>query len=201
MLKRQAHYYRKLLQPISGWYFLIAAVVFLSLAAFALRQNNLRMLELRQEVFQADEAGDDVETPLRELREFVHGHMNTNLVSSETAIRPPIQLKYSYERTVAQKQQQFREENEAVYERAEEICEARFPAGQLASGRVQCIESYVTENATAPPHVPKELYQFDFASPRWSPDLAGWSLLLGGLSMGLFMIRFGVEYWLKRQAT
>lgn len=198
MRKRVLHHYQKVLRPISGWYFLVAAVIFFSVAAFALRQNNLEMLELREQVFQADEAGEGVEDALRDLREHVHGHMNTDLTTGDSAIHPPIQLKHTYERLVAKEQARHREKNESVYAQAESVCEARYPAGQLADGRVQCIESYVGDNANQTRTIPKELYQFDFVSPRWSPDLAGWSLVLGTIAAALFVVRFMLELWLKR---
>ena len=196
MKKRVLHHYEKRLQPISGWYFLLAAVIFFSIAAFALRQNNLRMLELREEVFIADEAGENIEESLRELREHVHGHMNTDLTADDSAIHPPIQLVHTYERLVAKEQEKVREQNEDVYQQAEQVCEERFSAGQLEQ-RVQCVSQYVEEQGVEPNPVPKELYQFDFASPRWSPDLAGWSLVLGAFSVILFAARTGFEAWLK----
>lgn len=197
MHKRILHHYERRLRPISGWYFLVIAVFFLSISAFALRQNNLKMLELREAVFQADEAGEGIEEALRDLRAHVHSHMNTNLVTSDDAIRPPIQLTHEYGRLLEERQADARARNSKVYAEAERICEGRFPAGQLANGRVQCVEQYVRENGVTVPTVPKELYQFDFVSPRWSADLAGWTLLFGLLSLGLFVLRMLLEGWFR----
>lgn len=197
MNKRILHHYQKRLRPISGWYFLIIAVIFFSVAAFALRQNNLRMIELREAVFQADEAGEDIEQPLRDLRRHVHGHMNTDLAAGDNPIRPPIQLKHQYERLV-EKERARSPQSESLYEEAENHCEQRFPAGQLSNGRVQCVEKYITQNSAEPNKIPRELYQFDFYSPRWSPDLAGWSLVLGSIAGLVFIIRFALEFWLRR---
>lgn len=199
MRKRELHYIHRKFQPLSGWYFLLAAVVFFSVAAFALRQNNLQMLELKEAVFQADEAGEGIEEALRDLRQHVHSHMNTDLVPSDDAIRPPIQLTHEYERLRQAERDRAREQNESVYAEAERICEERYPSGQLANGRVQCVESYIREQGVQVRPVPKELYQFDFASPRWSPDLAGWSLLAGGISLVLFAARFLLELWFKKR--
>ncbi len=199
MHKRALHYYHRKLSRFSSWYFLIAAVVFFSVAAFALRQNNLQMIQLKEAVFQADEAGEGTEEALRELREHVHSHMNTDLVASEDAIRPPIQLVHQYERLLRAEQDRAREENQAVYADAERVCEERFPSGQLADGRVQCVESYVREQGVQQRPVPKELYQFDFASPRWSPDLAGWSLVFGAVALVLFSSRLLLELWFKKR--
>ena len=44
------------------------------------------------------------------------------------------------------------------------------------------------------------LYQFDFVSPRWSPDLAGWSLLAVPLGLASFVFTAVDRYGLKRQS-
>lgn len=157
------------------------------------------MIELRSAVIAADEKGEGVEAALQDLREHVHAHMNTNLTSGNNAIRPPIQLVHTYERLQEKERQRVAAINEKVSATATEICERRYPAGQLRSGRVQCVQNYLTENSVEEKEVPKELYQFDFASPTWSPDLAGWSLLLSGVLLMLFILRVLLEAWLKRQ--
>jgi hypothetical protein len=184
--KRRLHYIEKRLRRFPSYILLVAAVLSLGIAAFALRQNNLEMIRLRNEVFKVDEAGGDVEAALRDLREHVHAHMNSDVASGDNVIRPPIQLKYTYERLVAEEQQRVREANQSIYAEAERICEDRFPAGRLVDGRVQCVEQYVSERGVSQQPVPKELYQFDFVSPRWSPDLAGWALVAA--------VGFGVMY-------
>lgn len=197
MNKRSLRRIQRKLSPFSGWYFLLIAVLLFSVAAFALRQNNIRMLELREQVFIADEQGEDIEESLRALREHVHSHMNTDLTANDTAIKPPIQLQYTYQRLRDAEEQKTRTANERIYQDAEDICEARFPAGRLANGRVQCVEEYILSNGVAADPVPKELYQFDFVSPRWSPDVAGLSLVLGVLFLLLFIVKFLLDWWIK----
>lgn len=197
MNKRSLHHVQRKLSPFSGWYFLLIAVLFFSISAFALRQNNIRMLELREQVFIADEQGEGIEEALRALREHVHTHMNTDLTASDTAIKPPIQLQYTYQRLREAEEKKTRAANERIYQEAEDICEARFPAGQLANGRVQCVEEYLLSNGVVAETVPKELYQFDFVSPRWSPDVAGLSLVFGALFFVLFIIKFLLDWWIK----
>lgn len=194
--KRTLHHAWKRLRPINAWYFLAAAVVFLIIGLYALRQNNLTALRLRDKVLAADQANGDVETPLRQLREFVYGHMNADLAQGPNAIKPPIQLKYRYERLVeAQKNNQS---NEQIYNDAQKVCEKQFPQGLSGSGRIPCVTNYVTShtlnsNAT----IPDSLYKFDFVAPVWSPDVAGISLLISGVCLILFIVRFGLERWLR----
>ena len=79
----------KLLQSIESsiaklrWWFLIPIIAaLLALSAWALRQNNLKMLELRDAVVLVDQDSGDINeiTPvLEELGNYVLSHMNTDL--------------------------------------------------------------------------------------------------------------------------
>ena len=153
----------------------------------ALRSNNVQMLRLREAVFIADESGEGVNEALDELRTYVHNHMNTDLNSGGISIKPPIQLKFTYERLVAAEEQKVKAHNEKVVAEAPGICERRFPAGQIRP-RAECVDEYIAENTKkASTTIPKELYQFDFVSPRWSPDFAGFMLLIT-FGLGIVLI-------------
>ena len=153
-------------------------------AVYGLRHNNQTMVKLRSEVYATDQAGDDVNGALNKLREYVYGHMNTNLSSGGNAIKPPIQLKYTYERLVSAEQEQAREANSQIYTEAQIYCQAQNPASFSGGPRVPCVEDYVTSRGVKVETIPAALYKFDFISPVWSPDLAGWSLVLSAV---LFM--------------
>ena len=155
--------------------FLIAAVV----SILALRHNNTTMIGLRNNLYAADQNNDDVAGALNKLRVYVYGHMNTDLASGGNAIKPPIQLKYTYDRLVAQAEQAAN--NAGLYTAAENYCQGKIPASVSISGRgrISCVTDYVlSHGGRAPAPIPAALYEFDFASPRWSPDLAGWSLVV-----------------------
>lgn len=156
------------------------------------------MIELRQAVVKADEAGGDVERPLNELRSFVHGHMNTDLSSGEFAITPPIQLKHRYEKLAAAEAERAKELNKDIQKQAESICGQKHPGAGFNSPRVACIAEYMRTNAVSENEVPSELYKFDFVSPKWSPDLAGISLLLAGSFFFLFITRILVGWWYRQ---
>jgi hypothetical protein len=47
--------------------------------------------------------------------------------------------------------------------------------------------------------VPEGLYKFDFVSPRWSPDLAGWSLVFTIALTFLALVRVLLEFWFRSQ--
>lgn len=185
------------IRPISHWYLLAACIVFMTISLLALRQNNLNAIKLRDKVIATDEANGDVEATLRELREYVHSHMNARLSGGPNAIYPPIQLKFRYERLLEAEKERVSTVNEKVYSEAQGICEQRFPTGLSGGGRVPCIEQYVTENGAKEKPIPESLYKFDFISPVWSPDVAGWTLILAMFTGLLFAVRLALEVWFR----
>ena len=92
MSKRKLAHVWQYLRHVHPWYFLLLTVIFGGLTVLGLRQNNERMITLREAVIVADKQGGDVESSLRELRQYVSTHMNTNLTSGTNAVHPPIQL-------------------------------------------------------------------------------------------------------------
>ena len=192
MDKTKLHHLWRKIHPVSYWYFLIAAIIFGIIGVFGLRQNNLNAVKLREHVSKVDEQNGDVELALRQLREYVYSHMNTDL-SSGTSIQQPVQLKFRYERLVAAEKERVNAANSKVYTEAQAVCEKKFPASSSGGPRVPCIEEYVTTHGEKEQPIPDALYKFSFASPRWSPDLAGFSLLFSALFFVLFVLRFITE--------
>lgn len=190
-----------ILRPIRLWYFLVIFVASLGVAVYALRANNLKAIELRDVVLQTDKDNGDVEAALRELREFTYSHMNARL-SSDNGIYPPIQLKYRYERLAQAELDRAEGSSDDVYNQAQLYCEQRFPQGLSGGNRLPCIEEYITSRSgdkAKPQAIPDSLYKFDFVSPAWSPDLAGWSLVVAAISFILLIVRLVGTWWLKSQ--
>lgn len=154
--------------------FLISAVT----TIFALRANNQHMVGLRNKVYAADKSGAGVEQALDNLRSYVYGHMNTDLSSGGNTIKPPVQLQYTYQRLVSDALAQAQAANSKIYTDAQAYCQSINQA-YYGTTRVPCVQNYVSAHAPSalPKTVPPALYQFDFLSPTWSPDLAGFSLL------------------------
>jgi len=195
-------YFRKLhsfLQRINVYVLVVILVISITVCVFALRQNNLQALKLRDAVIAADKDNKDVEGALTELRTFMYSHMNTSLSSGPNAIKPPIQLKYSYERLVEAEQQRLTVENSKVYIEAQAECERRFPKGLSGSGRIPCITDYVASRGVEQKNIPDSLYKFDFVSPTWSPDLAGWSMLAAIVSGAFLVLRLLLDRWAKAE--
>jgi hypothetical protein len=197
MNKRWLHHYYTRVRFIRPWYLLLAALIFFAAGTYGLRQNNLKMVELRERVTVADEKNGDVEEALKNLRNYVYSHMNTNL-SGAQSINPPVQLKYRYERLVAGQQEIADQKTEQIKEQAEAICARRHPGEGYNSPRVACVQDYVRQNAVQPQDIPEDLYKFDFVSPRWTPDFAGISLALGVAFSALFITWLVLERWVRR---
>ena len=204
MDKKNLHRLWKTLNRASYWYFLIACVVFAVVAVFALRQNNLKAIQLRDEVLKVDQQNGDTEAALKKLRQYVYGHMNTDLASS-TSVYPPIQLKYRYERLVTAEKARVDQANSSsnLYNDAQKYCEVNFPQSFFGAGRLPCIQNYL-DSHNAPTTVkeqpiPDSLYKYNFASPPWSADLAGWSLVFCVFFLLLFLLQFGLGKWLRHK--
>lgn len=200
MNKRQAYQVWKSWRGIKPWYFLVLALISGIVCVFALRANNLRMIELRQAVYQADKDNGNVEAALHYLRAHVYSHMNTSLAAGSN-VRPPIQLKYTYERLLAARNAGATANNSDIYTQAQQYCEKAIPNGFSGSYRLSCIQTFVKENGlkTSEP-IPKNLYQFDFVSPAWSPDLAGWSLVATITLLIAFIFSSVFRYIIRREA-
>jgi len=199
MDKRHLHHVWRKLRPINSWIFLGLAVLLTAISVYAMRQNNLVAIRLRDVVIEADKQNGDVETPLRALREHIYSHMNASL-SSGTGVQQPVQLKYRYDRLVAAEKARVEGANGDVYAQAQAECERQFPAGVSGSGRISCIEQYISSHGgTTENTIPDALYKFDFVAPRWSPDVAGISLVLAVICFLLFVVRFTLEKWLNHR--
>lgn len=197
MDKRTLHHILTKIRPISYWYFFVAFVISASVSIGALRNNNLTAVKLRNQLTQVDKQDGNVSLALNNLREYIYGHMNTNLASGPDAIYPPIQLKYTYQRLEAANGASANATNSQVYTDAEYYCQQAIPNGFSGRYRVTCIENYVTTHGAKAQTVPVALYEFDFVSPFWSPDLAGWSIIVTIIFFILFLTRFILEKWLN----
>lgn len=176
-LLHKAHQY---LEKVKTWHLFVLLLIFLPLSAYFLRQNNLKMIELREAVIQIDKETKDIskiEPALLELRNHVLSHMNTSMAG-------PVELPGSYD--VAVKKAQVEAEkagrvNAKIYKKAQAKCEnAAIPL----TVRAQCIQDYVLSHSESGRLVeaidfpPKEQFSYNFTSPRWSADLAGLSVAI-----------------------
>jgi hypothetical protein len=189
MNKRKLHHSWVGLRRIKPWYFLTLAIISSVVCIFALRANNEHMNMLRDAVYQADKDSGDVQTALKDLQSYVTTHMNTNLSAGPNAVYPPIQLKYTYDRLVQAQGDASTKANSQIYTEAQHYCEAQNSTDFSGRNRVPCIQQYVQSHSktAVTATIPDALYKFSFVSPSWSPDLAGWSLLIALFSWVFFI--------------
>lgn len=199
MDKKALHHFWTLIRPLKIRYILIICIFSTAISALALRNNNLRMVELRNEVYKADESGGDVEGALHRLRSHVYSHMNTDLATSD-GIYPPIQLKYTYQRLQEAEKNKVQSDNAEIYTAAQQHCESQNPTGFSGRNRIACIEEYVSNRGISVKAIPDAMYKFNFVSPLWSPDLAGFSVLVATLAWLLLAVRI-LAGWLLKKAT
>lgn len=195
MNKRHLHHVWRFLRHIKPAYFLAAVVVFGIISIVSLRHNNEQMVRLRDAVYVADKNNGDVETALRKLRVYVYGHMNTSLSSGPNAVHPPIQLKYTYERLESAQQNVLSQGNSSLYGQAEAYCENQTVIG---SEVISCIQDYARTHGANLAPIPDGLYKFDFTSAKWSPDLAGWSLVFTAIALLGFLLSAPYHWWAKK---
>lgn len=197
--KKRLYRIWKALRALEPAYLLVALAFFVALGSIGLRSNYQTMTELRQKVYEADQKNGDIESALRDLRQHVYAHMNTNLSSGASGVYPPIQLKYTYERLQAAELAKTQAASGQIYSDAQAHCEKLHPESFSGGPRVPCIREYVASHGGAPAKtIPDGLYKFDFVSPRWSPDLAGWSIVGASIVAMLLAARLASPFIRKK---
>ncbi len=172
-------------------------VAFIILSVIALTQNSLGAKNRYDALIAVDKSGGDVETSLNTLRTYIYSHMNTK-IGSDLGVRPPIQLKGSYDRLVAQEKERVDRANQSLYSTAQAYCEKTQSRGFSGRNRIDCIQNYIDKNGQVVQPVEEVFYKFDFAPPVWSPDLAGYSILASGIFGLLFIVDVFLYYRTRR---
>ena len=96
-----------------------------------------------------------------------------------------------------------KQDQTTLYNQAQTYCEGLNSTDFSGHNRVPCIEQYVqSHGGTSQPaaNIPDALYKFAFVTPVWSPDLAGWSIVVAALSGLLFVASFATSRWIRRQS-
>jgi hypothetical protein len=205
MDKHHLHHVWTRVRRIKPWYFLIVALLFTGASIYELRANNLQMVVLRNAVYAADKNNGDVNGALKTLQTYVTAHMNTDLSSGPNGAYPPIQLQYTYQRleqAQAQAQLNQNQANSQLYTEAQAYCQKQDSTDFSGRNRVPCIIQYVQSHGISNftvQTIPASLYEFDFISPSWSPDLAGWSLVATAVAVLLFAATWITDRWFKQQ--
>ena len=178
--KRRVRRTIKDLQRVKTWQLLILLVLSGFVAATFLRLNNIGMVQRRAAVITADTAGnqDDIIRTLSDLQQYVTAHMNTDLGRG-------VYLESSYNHDYQAWQATAYGDsnpNGNIYKKAQDVCAPKFT--HYSTAYLQCTTSELAKypaaadpgKGTGAPQV--DSYVHDYVSPVWSPDFAGWSLVV-----------------------
>jgi len=207
--KRELRQKVRRVERVKTWQLVIILLMAGFVAATFLRLNNVGMIERRDAVIEADKSGDErsLERRLYDLQRYTSSHMN--------ASPGRIALEHTYKRMYDRALDKFEKEvasqsGNNVVAKVREHCDNQ--AKQGGYGRwwsnadpryVACINeewdkypaaTSLSLHFTAPPADP---YYHTFVSPAWSPDFAGWSLVVCGLIILVIIIRLVVIGVLK----
>lgn len=177
------------LQLVRTWQLVLLLIVAGLVAATFLRLNNIGMIERRTAVLNADEQGDAEVTKARlfDLQRYSSGHMN-----AESGV---IYLESQYRRDTeaAIQAASARDEANNINVQADAVCKRQY--GGYSQAYVQCFAAELAKvpsgtNAPDKATLPSPaLYRHDFSSPAWSPDFAGFSVLICVLLAVLIVVR------------
>jgi hypothetical protein len=178
---------------VKSAYLVLLFLIGLGSSIYFLRQNNLKMVGLRTNVIEADKTGKNLSSAIKDLNEHIFRHMNT------TTVRP-VELVNSYNRQAKKIiEGASKSNNKDIYKKATAACETR---GVPLTSIAQCAADYALKNSSkvGPQKIvlpDKSLFIYSFVSPRWTPDLAGLSLLLTVVIAAWLVIR-SIEYVIVR---
>ena len=138
------------------------------------------MVERRTAVVDADNSNNTskIQDTLFELQRYVTAHMNTDMGKG-------IYLEATYKRdvqTAYDKASNDNNPNGNIYKKAQEVCAPRFTG--YSNAYLQCtigeLNKYpASDNLISSINLPQpNSYLHAFISPLWSPDFAGWSVLI-----------------------
>jgi len=189
--KRQIRHTITSLQQVKTWQLFILLILAGFVSATFLRLNNIGMLQRRDAVLTADQSGDQAVTiqRLSELQRYVSTHMNTNLGKG-------VFLQTSYNNAVKAADDTAGTDsnpNGNIYKKAQDVCAPQFT--RYSTAYLQCtiaqLQKYpAASNLISQANLPNpNTYLHDFVSPIWSPDFAGWSLLVCAVLTLMIIIR------------
>ena len=202
-------------EKLKTWMLLLALLPLSFADATLLRFNHIKMTELRDAVMAADDENDDakIEESLMALKEFTFSHIVINVVeeNGEQKISfgtGPFYLEHQYLRAAQAaladaeaKMASDSNPNGNIYGMAGETCKALALANGWTWDNANFINCMVTEINKYPAaddiqdtiiaSLPStELFRHNYASPVWTPSLAGWLMLITFVIIVVIFIRF-----------
>lgn len=176
------------LQRVKTWQLVLLVILFGLISATFLRLNNIGMIERRTAVLNADEQGDmtTIQQRLYDLQRHTGTHMN-----ADSGV---VYLEGQYKRDTQKAiQTASASSKDNINAKADATCKQQYSG--YSQAYVQCFASelakypagyYGSKKAQLPD---PSLYRHEFASPLWSPDFAGFSLLISAFLTLLIFLR------------
>lgn len=195
--KRSVRKSIKNLQKVKTWQLVIILLLMVFVSATFLRLNKIGMLQRKEAVVAADKQGDPTNTRNRvlDLQRFVSEHMNTD--------KNDVYLTHQYERDKAAMVQQAAttQSQDVINKKVDEICKPRYSG--YSQGYVQCFAEEYAKYAPGKDPISSvkgpdtEKYRFSFASPLWTPDFAGFSVLACFVIIFIIAVRL-ISLWVLK---
>lgn len=195
------HIYRQV-RRVRTWQLLLIFILGVFVSMTFLRLNNIGMAQRRAAVLQADKDGrdGDLSSRMLELQHYVTGHMN--------ASTGPFYLEELYNRDAQRAIEAATDDTNPsgnVNVKAREVCDPQF--SNWSPAYVQCFIDELNKYPSAP-NPDEEVvlpnaaaYRHSYASPLWSRDFAGFSVLVTAI-MALIIVgralHFGLLHVLLR---
>jgi len=197
--KKQINRNLRRLQKVKTWQLIILLLLMGFVSATFLRLNNIGMVQRREAVLTADSVGDEEITISRlyDLQRYVVDHMNTDLGKG-------IYLESSYRRDVEIAYKEAENDTNAngnIYKKVQEVCAPQFTYFSYAY--IQCTTDELSkypaaESLVSSVNLPNaDSYLHSFISPIWSPDFAGWSVLVCVVILLMIFVRLTSVILLK----
>ena len=169
-------------------YFFILSVILIVTGVLSMRINRQKALELKNQLLEMDQNGEDINTPLATLKTFVFNHMNSSV---------SFQLTGSYNRAVANASDNSHTNvNGELYKQAQDSCDKK---ALNSVDEAKCVQEYLdahirpAENPQ-PSKLPEiQAYNYAYASPFWTFDLAGWSFLGAVIATLVAIILYSIK--------
>jgi hypothetical protein len=181
----------KQLQRIKTWQLFVLLLLMVFVSATLLRLNNFGMVQRREAVMVADKEGNDetIQARLYDLQRYVSEHMNTDMGKGvfliETRKRDAQAI---YEAAAADSNP-----NGNIYKKAQEVCAPKFSG--YSYDYLQCTLNELNKYSQGPSLIsevdlpPASSYMHVFYSPLWSPDFAGWSVVINVVILIMIIVR------------
>lgn len=174
----------KAISRIKTWQLLVLLLIGTIVAVILLRLNSLNMMDYRHAVVVADEKGDkaEIQRALSDLQKYVTTHMNTSLGDG-------FYLTQTYDRdreAILGSAGDATNPNSTEYQTASVECRSKWQGGRdsFRNDYVKCVIDRVsaltgqTDPGSTIGLPNAETYKINFAPPLWSPDPAGFAVLI-----------------------